>query len=256
MNMRTPIEWTNATVNPVTGCDRISEGCRFCYLFRLYRMPLSTQSIPIELHPERWQEPLHHKRPMRIFVVDMGDLYHSTVPTPFILEGFEVMRRAHWHDFQLLTKRPGRAISIARRLPFPWPAHIWQGVSVESMDVYWRIDLLRQVPAAVRFLSCEPLLGPLHDLPLEGISWVIVGGESGGPVERYMRLEWARKVRDQCQDAGVPLFFKQSSGPRPSMGRLLDGRLWEEYPQPHPRERAGMGMESACVQAPLFVLGE
>jgi protein gp37 len=188
----------------------------------------------LTLRPERLSQPLDWRKPKLIFVNSMSDLFHEDVPTQFIQDVFETMRKAHWHTFQVLTKRPERLSSIAEILP--WPDNVWMGVSVENQRFAWRIDELRRVPAAVRFLSCEPLLGPLK-LNLEGIDWVIVGGESG-PKARPMRADWARDIRDRCRDAGVAFFFKQwgahdEDGMRVSKnkaGRSLDRRVWDQLP--------------------------
>jgi protein gp37 len=189
----------------------------------------------LTLRPERLRQPLEWRKPKLIFVNSMSDLFHEDVPTAFIQDVFETMRMADWHTFQILTKRPSRLAAIAELLP--WPANVWMGVSVENQRFTTRIDELRRVPAAVRFLSCEPLLGPLR-LNLEGIDWVIVGGESG-PGARPMRADWARDVRDQCRAAGVPFFFKQwgahdENGIRVGKGRagrVLDDRLWDQFPR-------------------------
>jgi len=234
------IEWTEATWNPVTGCTKVSPGCAHCYAetfaerFRGVAGHPYERGFDLQLRPERLKQPLEWKRPRLIFVNSMSDLFHPDVPVDFIESVFDTMVRADWHTFQVLTKRPGQVAELARRLP--WPANVWMGVSVENQRWTSRIDHLREVPAAVRFLSCEPLLGPL-ELDLAGIHWVIAGGESG-PRARPMRPEWARSVRDQCMDQGVPFFFKQwgahdRTGRRVSKarsGRLLDGRAWNGFP--------------------------
>ena len=191
------------------------------------------------LWPERLADPLLEARPRRIFVNSMSDLFHADVPGPFIREAFEVMLEAAWHVFQILTKRPARAARFVRANSdlFPLgrlPEHIWIGTSIENHEVAYRVSQLRSVPAVVRLLSCEPLLGPL-ELDMDGLAWVIVGGESG-PVRRPMDLDWARRIRDDCARAGVPFLFKQVGGRTPkSGGRLLDGRTWDEYPLPAAR---------------------
>jgi len=234
------IEWTEATWNPVTGCTKVSPGCAHCYAetfaerFRGVAGHPYESGFDLRLRPERLVLPLRWKKPRRIFVNSMSDLFHEDIPFAFILEVFEVMRAASWHQFQVLTKRPERAAGLADKLP--WPDNIWLGTSVENQRWIARIDALRSVPARLRFLSCEPLLGPLT-LDLRGIHWVIVGGESG-PKARPMKVEWARSIRDQCIRQGVPFFFKQwgahdATGRRVGKrkaGRLLDGRTWEEYP--------------------------
>ncbi|HXF52094.1 MAG TPA: phage Gp37/Gp68 family protein [Dehalococcoidia bacterium] len=234
------IEWTQATWNPVTGCTKVSPGCAHCYAetfaerFRGVPGHPYQQGFDLRLWPERLPLPLQWSRPRMIFVNSMSDLFHEDVPDDFIAEVFDVMTRASWHTFQVLTKRAERLVEMARRLP--WPNNVWMGVSVENQRFVSRADLLRQTPARVKFLSCEPLLGPLR-LDLHGIDWVIVGGESG-PGARPMRPEWARDVREQCQRAGVPFFFKQWGAHderglrvgKGKAGRLLDGRTWEEMP--------------------------
>jgi len=236
MGDNSAIEWTDATWNPVTGCTKISPGCKHCYAerlaVRLHAMgnPRYRRGFEVTLHEDQLSLPLRWKQPRRIFVNSMSDLFHDEVPDAFIVRAFEVMRSAHWHTFQALTKRAERLNALAPRLS--WAPNVWQGVSVESSRYVSRIDCLREVPAAVRFLSIEPLLGPLPRLVLDGIDWVIVGGESG-PGHRPPRPEWIREIRDQCQDAGVAFFFKQWGGRTPkSGGRTLDGREWDGFPEP------------------------
>lgn len=228
------IEWTEATWNPVTGCTKVSEGCRNCYAAtmakRLHAMgnPRYENGFKVTLHPDLIELPLSWKKPRRIFVNSMSDLFHKDVPLDFIKSVFDTMEKASWHTFQVLTKRPDRLLEIADQLP--WPDNIWQGVSVEDKRVTNRIDLLRLVPAKVRFLSCEPLIGPLNDLNLDGIHWVIAGGESG-PRARLMDQEWVRDIRDQCIQQNVAFFFKQWGGvQKHRTGRMLDDRTWDEYP--------------------------
>jgi protein gp37 len=234
MGDNTAIEWTDATWNPVTGCTRISPGCARCYAERLaLRLramgnPRYRSGFEVTLHRDQVDLPLRWRRPRRIFVNSMSDLFHDAVPDEFIRRTFDVMARAHWHTFQVLTKRAQRLLALAPRLD--WPPNVWQGVSVETRQYYPRIDCLRQVPAAIRFLSVEPLLGALGRLPLQGIHWVICGGESG-PGHRPAEAAWVREVRDQCREAGVPFFFKQWGGRTPNAGgRTLDGREWSEQP--------------------------
>ena len=250
MGGRTGIEWTDSTWNPVTGCTRVSAGCDNCYAATLatrllrnhYTARLPVVSTPetisdpfaVRLWPERLSEPLEDQNPRMIFVNSMSDLFHAEIPDSYLVRIFDVMLRAKWHVFQVLTKRPGRALRfLTRNLSmFPVgriPAHIWIGTSVENQRVAYRVAQLRKLPAQVRFISCEPLIGPLA-LDLTGIHWVIVGGESG-PVRRPMNLDWARSVRDQCAAVDVPFFFKQVGGRTPKAGgRLLDGTTWDEYP--------------------------
>lgn len=230
----TGIEWTDATWNPITGCTKISPGCKNCYAERLalrlraMRSPRYRNGFAVTLQPDQVDLPLRWRRPRRVFVNSMSDLFHETVPDDYIRKVFEVMGAAHWHVFQVLTKRSKRLTALAPRLP--WPPNVWQGVSVESARYVCRVHDLTLVPAAVRFLSVEPLLAPISSLPLEGIQWVIVGGESG-PRRRAMSPDWVRSIRDQCVSARVPFFFKQWGGRTPkSEGRVLDGRTWDEIP--------------------------
>lgn len=240
MSDKSTIEWTEATWNPVTGCDKVSPGCAHCYAetfaerFRGVPRHPYEQGFDLKLWPDRLELPLTWKRSRRIFVNSMSDLFHPDVPAEFVRQVFDVMAGASWHQFQVLTKRPERALELARSLP--WPENIWMGVSVENQRWTTRIDVLRQLPATVRFLSCEPLLGPLT-LDLDGIHWVIAGGESG-PGARPMSPGWATSIRDQCVAAGVAFFFKQwgvhdADGVHRSKkesGRVLDGRTWDEMP--------------------------
>ena len=235
MGDKSAIEWTDATWNPVTGCTKISPGCKHCYAerlaFRLMAMgnPRYRNGFGVTLHPDQLKLPLKWPQPRRIFVNSMSDLFHEAVPEEFIRQAFEVMVQADWHIFQILTKRAERLVSLAPRLP--WPPNVWQGVSVENADYTWRVAYLQKVSAAVRFLSVEPLLGPIPRLPLDGIHWVIVGGESG-PRHRPVDPAWVRDVRDQCLTARVPFFFKQWGGRTPrSGGRVLDGRQWDQMPK-------------------------
>jgi protein gp37 len=234
MGDNSAIEWTDATWNPVTGCSKVSPGCKNCYAERLAGRlrsmgnPRYSNGFAVTLHPDQLTLPLRWKRPRRIFVNSMSDLFHESVPDAFIKEVFDVMRRADWHVFQVLTKRADRLETLATHLQ--WPANVWQGVSIESAEYTWRAACLRRVPAVVRFLSVEPLLGPISRLPLRGISWVIVGGESG-PSFRPVRPDWVRHLRDQCLKAGVPFFFKQWGGITPKAGgRSLDRRTWDDMP--------------------------
>ncbi len=228
------IEWTEATWNPVTGCTKISAGCRNCYAAkmakRLHAMgnPRYINEFNVTLHHDLIGLPLTWKTPRRIFVNSMSDLFHHDVPLDFIQAVFETMRQAHWHTFQILTKRSERLLKLAEHLL--WPPNVWQGVSVEDDRVLDRIDHLRGVPAQVRFLSVEPLIGPIENMNLEAIHWVIAGGESG-PGARPMEPEWVRTIRDQCVRDEVAFFFKQWGGvQKHRTGRELDGRTWDEYP--------------------------
>jgi protein gp37 len=234
MAANSSIEWTESTWNPVTGCTKVSPGCAHCYAERMARrlkamgQPNYANGFAVALHEHALELPLRWRKPQTIFVNSMSDLFHERVPEDFITRAFDVMRRADWHRFQILTKRASRLRELAPRLD--WPGNVWMGVSVETPSYTFRIDDLRQVTAAVRFLSLEPLLGPLDGLDLDGIDWVIVGGESG-PKARPMEASWVIDVRDQCQAAGVPFFFKQWGGVnKKKRGRLLDGRTWDEMP--------------------------
>ena len=229
------IEWTDATWNPVTGCAKISPGCKHCYAERMSKR-LHAAGMPkyrngfgvVTPHPDALDIPRRWRKPRAIFVNSMSDLFHDAVPDDFIGQVFAVMAQADWHRYQVLTKRPERVVTLNDALP--WPAQVWLGVSVENARYTHRIDLLRQTDAAIKFLSLEPLLGPLPNLNLDGIDWVIVGGESG-PGARPMEREWAADIRDQCQAAGVPFHFKQWGGVfKKRNGRLLDGREWNGFP--------------------------
>jgi len=236
------IEWTEATWNPVTGCSKVSTGCKHCYAERLARRLQAMGAVryrngfTVTLHPAVLDLPKRWRQPRMIFVNSMSDLFHESVPPEFIQRVFATMRACPQHTFQVLTKRSARLRDLAQRLD--WAPNIWMGVSVENRRVIHRIHDLQAVPAHVRFLSCEPLLGPLDDLPLDGIHWVIVGGESG-PGARPMQAEWVRAIRDQCRRADVPFFFKQWGGVRKDRtGRDLDGRAYDEMPRAARREEA------------------
>ena len=228
------IEWTEATWNPVTGCDKVSPGCAHCYAERMAkRLEAMGQrnyagGFALTLQPQMLELPLRWKRSKRIFVNSMSDMFHADVPLPFIQQAFDVMRRAHWHQYQVLTKRSERLLELDGHLD--WQPHIWMGVSVENARFQHRIDHLRQTRAQVKFLSLEPLIGPLPNLNLGNIDWVIVGGESG-PRARPMDPSWVLDIRDQCRDAGVAFFFKQWGGVFKSRtGRELEGRTWNQMP--------------------------
>lgn len=236
MSDQTGIEWTDATWNPVTGCSKVSPGCKNCYAERLalrlraMGSPRYQRGFSVALHPDALNLPLRWKASRHIFVNSMSDLFHDEIPDDFIVRVFETMCRAPWHTFQILTKRSSRLASIAPRLP--WPDNVWQGVSVESDRYTSRIADLRSVAAHVRFVSVEPLLGPIPNLPLDGIDWVIVGGESGGG-RRPVAPEWVRDIRDQCVAKSIPFFFKQWGGRTAKTGgHLLDGRVWQQRPSP------------------------
>lgn len=230
----TTIEWTEATWNPVTGCTKISPGCAHCYAERMARrlkamgQPNYINGFDVTLHPHMLELPLRWRKPQMVFVNSMSDLFHEEVPLDYIRSVFEIMRQAHWHRFQVLTKRSERLRELAPELE--WPANVWMGVTVETQDYVRRIDDLRKVPAGTRFLSLEPLIGPIRKLNLKGINWVIVGGESG-PGARPMHLQWVTDLRDQCLQAHVPFFFKQWGGTcKKKAGRVLEGHVWDQMP--------------------------
>ena len=234
MALNSAIEWTEASWNPVTGCTKISAGCLHCYAERMARRlqamghPNYIHGFKVAIHENALDIPLRWKKSRIIFVNSMSDLFHEDVPESFILRVFDVMNKARRHQFQVLTKRSERLAELSPRLP--WSDNIWVGVSVENENYTFRIDHLRKVRARVRFLSLEPLLGPIERLDLEGIDWVIVGGESG-PGARPMQPEWVRDIRDRCISAGVPFFFKQWGGVnKKKAGRILEGRTWDDIP--------------------------
>ncbi len=243
MSQKTGIEWTEVTWNPTTGCDRISPGCDNCYALamakRLKAMGsdryqndgdprTSGPGFAVTVHPGALRQPYRWNGPRTVFVDSMSDLFHARVPVEFIQRVFAVMADTPQHTYQVLTKRSARLPKLAGKLP--WPPNVWLGVSIEDADRLYRVDHLRAVPAAVRFLSCEPLLGPLTGLDLTGIGWVITGGESG-PAARPLDPEWVREIRDKCQDGAVPFFHKQWGGRTPKRGgRVLDGVTWNEMP--------------------------
>ena len=234
MGANSSIEWTEATWNPLTGCTKISPGCQHCYAERLalrlqaMGQPNYRHGFRLTLHEHALNLPLRWKQPRVIFVNSMSDLFHERVPVEFLQRVFAVMCRADWHCFQVLTKRAERLASLSATLP--WRSHIWMGVSVETQQYAFRIDGLRRTGAHVKFLLLEPLLGPLPQLNLRAIDWVIVGGESG-PGARPMDPAWVLDIRDQCQQAKVPFFLKQWGGVRKTQtGRMLEGRMWDEMP--------------------------
>ena len=238
MAATTSIEWTDMTWNPVTGCTKISAGCDHCYAERFSERFRGTPNHPFEtgfdltLRPERLEQPLAWRRPRMVFVNSMSDLFHKEIPTSFISKVFDTMEDARWHTFQVLTKRSSlmRNFLRDRYASVAPPAHMWFGVSVEDRTKLSRLRHLSAAPAGIRFLSIEPLIGPMGKIELDGIDWVIVGGESG-PGARPMNADWVREIRDQCIPQGVAFFFKQWGGLRPkSNGRELDGREWNEFP--------------------------
>lgn len=243
MSTRSRIEWTETTWNPTTGCDRVSAGCDHCYALTLAKRlkamgsakyqsdgdpRTSGPGFGVSIHEASLTEPLRWREPRLVFVNSMSDLFHAKVPLEFIQRVFDVMTATPQHTYQILTKRALRLRRLADHLS--WPDNVWIGVSVESEDVLGRVDELRRVPAAVRFLSCEPLIGPLANLDLDDISWVIVGGESG-PGARPVRESWITDIRDRCIEHQVPFFFKQWGGRTPKAGgRFLGGRTWDQLP--------------------------
>ena len=234
MGANSSIEWTESTWNPLTGCTKISPGCTHCYAERMARrlhgmgQARYANGFRLTLHRDLLDLPLKWRKPQTIFVNSMSDLFHSSVPEEFVLSVFQVMARVDWHCFQVLTKRTARLVEISPKLQ--WPPNVWMGVSVESERYRHRIDHLRESGAQIRFLSLEPLLGPLPKLNLTNIDWVILGGESG-PGARPLEIGWARDVRDQCASAGIPFFFKQWGGVnKKKTGRELDGRTWVQLP--------------------------
>lgn len=255
---RSAIEWTQATWNPTTGCDRVSRGCDNCYALTLAKRlkamgsaKYQTDGDPrtsgpgfgVAVHEDSLTVPSRWKQPRMVFVNSMSDLFHAKVPTEFVEKVFEVMAATPRHTYQILTKRSLRLSRLAPRLP--WPANVWMGVSVEDESQLDRVDHLRTVPAAVRFVSAEPLLGPLDRIDLSGIDWLIAGGESGVGA-RPMDPAWVRALRDRCRAAGVAFFFKQWGGRTPKAGgRLLDGRTWDQLPR-GPRERELVGATNSA----------
>ena len=240
---KTSISWTDFSWNPVTGCDKISAGCENCYALTMARR-LKAMGTPqyqtdgnprtsgpgfgVATHPETLNLPRTWSGHRMVFVNSMSDLFHAKVPPAFIQQVIQVIRETPQHTYQILTKRAARARKLAPSID--WPPNLWLGVSIENMDVASRVDDLRQIPAAVRFLSCEPLLGDLTNLDLDGIGWVIAGGESGTRA-RPMDISWARAIRDNCLQHHVPFYFKQWGGrARKPEGRFLDGRIWDDYP--------------------------
>ncbi len=234
MAARSHIEWTEASWNPVTGCTKISPGCEHCYAERMaHRLqamgnPNYRNGFSVTTHERSLGIPESWRSPRIIFVNSMSDLLHEDVPLSFVKKVFSVMNDVDRHIYQVLTKRPERMLELASELA--WSKNIWAGVTVENADYLERIRLLRKVPASVRFVSFEPLLGEIAGVDLSGISWAIVGGESG-PGARPMEPEWALSLKDQCLEAGVPFFFKQWGGvQKKKAGRLLEGRTWDEMP--------------------------
>jgi len=235
MATKSSIEWTESTWNPITGCNKISPGCKNCYAERMSKRLKAMGSANYEngfnlaLHEHVLELPLKWKKPQTIFVNSMSDLFHKNVPFEFIQKVFDVMNKTPWHTYQVLTKRSDRLKELNKKLI--WTKNIWMGVSIENQDYTHRIDDLRNTSAHIKFLSIEPLIGPVRRLKLNKIKWVIVGGESG-PKARPMMEEWVLDIKDQCQEVGVPFFFKQWGGKnKKKAGRLLEGRTWDELPK-------------------------
>lgn len=234
MSTKSRIEWTDSSWNPLTGCTKVSQGCKNCYAERMAARlkamgnPNYSNGFNLTLHENAINLPLSWKTPQFIFVNSMSDLFHEKVPLEFILRVFDVMRQASWHTFQVLTKRSERLMSLNEDID--WPSNVWMGVSVESHQYKYRIDHLRQTDAAIKFLSVEPLLGPIPQMNLSGINWVIVGGESG-PNSRPIEVSWVLDIKEQCLEERVPFFFKQWGGKnKKKTGRLLEGRTWDDLP--------------------------
>jgi len=230
----TTIEWTEATWNPVTGCSKISAGCQHCYAERMARrleamgQPKYKNGFEVTLHPDVLSQPFAWRKPMMVFVNSMSDLFHEEIPVDFVLQVFQVMADARHHTFQVLTKRADRLVELDEKIA--WPDNVWMGVTVEHDDYRHRLRSLKSCGAAVKFVSFEPLLGPIRDVDFGGIGWAIVGGESG-PCARPMDPQWALDLRDACLQQSVPFFFKQWGGARKKKaGRLLDGREWNQLP--------------------------
>lgn len=237
---KTSIEWCSDVWNPVTGCTKVSPGCKNCYAERMAKrlqamdQPNYANGFDVTVQPDMLRLPFKWKTSRRIFVNSMSDLFHDGVTADYIGDVFRVMGEAHWHRFLILTKRADRLAQLSPQLP--WPSNVWMGVSVENRDYLGRVDILRHTGAVVKFLSLEPLLGPIGELftahfGMDGIDWVIAGGESG-PGARPMNPNWVRSIRDQCVDADIPFFFKQWGGVnKKKAGRTLDGRTWDEMPE-------------------------
>lgn len=233
---KTKIQWTEMTWNPITGCTKISDGCLNCYAARMAKRlkamgnPRYINEFEVTVHKDLLGVPIEIKQPKMIFVNSMSDLFHKDVPDDIIIEVFETMNKAYWHTFQVLTKRPERVLAMDKAGLLKWSSNIWMGTTVENDKYIDRIDKLRKTKANIKFLSCEPLLGSLKDISLEGIDWVIVGGESG-PKSREMKKEWVLELKELCEKEGVAFFFKQWGGiNKKKSGRMLDGKTYDGYP--------------------------
>lgn len=234
MATKSDIEWTGYTWNPVTGCDKVSPGCKNCYADRMakrlraMRVDKYRNGFELTLHDDIVEEPLKWNKSRLVFVNSMSDLFHEDIPLDFVHRVFEVMKQAERHTFQILTKRSQRLVELNYLLD--WPPNVWMGVSVENNDYVYRVEHLRNTGAKLKFLSLEPLLGPIPSLSVQGIDWIIVGGESG-PRARPIQEEWVLEIRDKCLEANLPFFFKQWGGKRKKKnGRLLQGQVWNEMP--------------------------
>jgi protein gp37 len=250
MGLKSTIEWTESTWNPVTGCTKISEGCARCYAERMaHRLKAMGQKnyingFDVTMHPHTLKIPLKWKKPQMIFVNSMSDLFHNDVPFLFIQKIFSVMSKSNWHRFQILTKRAERLAEVSPKLN--WPENVWMGVTIESPSYLCRLEYLRNVPASVKFLSFEPLLGPIPEMDLTNIDWVIVGGESG-PGARPMQREWVVDIQKNCHKENVPFFFKQWGGVnKKKAGRLLNGRTFSEMPI-HNKDRSALFNQKSLV---------
>jgi protein gp37 len=235
MSQISDIEWTESTWNPITGCSKISDGCKNCYAERIaYRLKEMGQAkyrdgFMLRLHPEALKQPLIWKKPRMVFVNSMSDMFHEEVPVEFIQRMFEIMRKAYWHTFQILTKRSDRLLELDSLID--WSDNVWMGVSVENSKVIARIQHIKATSAKTKFISFEPLLGSICNLDLTNIDWAIVGGESG-PGARPMKNEWVRDIKDTCDQANVPFFFKQWGGVnKKKNGRVLLGKTWDARPE-------------------------
>ena len=234
MATKSNIEWTESTWNPLTGCTKVSPGCKNCYAERMANrlramgQPNYVNGFNLTIHPHTIELPLKWKKPQMIFVNSMSDLFHESVPEDFVHQIFDVMHKASWHTFQILTKRSLRLLELDNKIS--WPMNVWMGVSVENSEYTYRINHLRSTHAKIKFMSLEPLLGPVENLNLDEIDWVIVGGESG-PGARPIHEEWVTNIRDQCLISQIPFFFKQWGGVRKkNNGRILQGQIWNEIP--------------------------
>ncbi len=234
MRSKSKIEWTDTTWNPVTGCTPVSDGCKNCYAIRMAKrlqamgIKRYKNGFDVTLQKDILDAPLHWKKPRMVFVNSMGDLFHEDVPLDYVKQVFSIMERTPQHIYQVLTKRSTRMLKLSRNLP--WPSNVWLGVTIESGKYAYRADNLIKTDATTKFLSIEPMIGAIEGLDLSGIDWVIVGGESG-PQARAIRKEWALAIRDNCIAAKVPFFFKQWGGTnKKKAGRLLEGKIWNEFP--------------------------